>query len=225
MMFEHRTRALKDRMREQGIDIAIITDDDAVYYFTGYYDYLHMEFGRPTILLVHGDGETLLITPAIDYNTALDNARVDRIEPWNDGMGNEWREHLPAAFKGQPRVAIEPYHMPAVLREYLSALVAESSLDDITPLIAAMRMIKSSEELQLARHAGEVATAMMQAGREAIAHGVPVRSCACDLDGGHQEIGGTATPALHRHQHVTQYPLPADHGIGRGDHPYPPSGK
>jgi Xaa-Pro aminopeptidase len=54
MMFEHRTRALKDRMREQGIDIAIITDDDAVYYFTGYYDYLHMEFGRPTILLVHG---------------------------------------------------------------------------------------------------------------------------------------------------------------------------
>jgi Xaa-Pro aminopeptidase len=34
-------------------------------------------------------------------------------------------------------------------------------------------MIKSSAELQLARHAGEVATAMMQAGREAIDHGVP----------------------------------------------------
>jgi Xaa-Pro aminopeptidase len=172
-MFEDRIQALGDRMREQGIDIALITDDDAVYYFTGYYDYLHMEFGRPTILLVHRDGETLLVTPAIDYNTALDNARVDRIEPWNDGMGNEWREHLPAALKGQQRIAIEPLRMPALVREYVGELTDSRRLDDISPLIDEMRMIKSAEELQLARHAGEVATAMMRAGREAISHGVP----------------------------------------------------
>jgi Xaa-Pro dipeptidase len=36
-----------------------------------------------------------------------------------------------------------------------------------------MRMIKSAEELQLARHAGEVANAMMAAGRAAIGDGVP----------------------------------------------------
>ena len=30
--------------------MALITDDDNVYYLTGYYNYLHMEFGRPTIL-------------------------------------------------------------------------------------------------------------------------------------------------------------------------------
>jgi Xaa-Pro aminopeptidase len=36
-----------------------------------------------------------------------------------------------------------------------------------------MRMIKSPEELQLARHAGEVAGAMMAAGRAAIGDGVP----------------------------------------------------
>ena len=40
-------------------------------------------------------------------------------------------------------------------------------------MIAEMRMIKSPGELKLARHAGEVATAMMHAGREAIAHGIP----------------------------------------------------
>ena len=32
-MFEHRTRVFRERMRESGIDIAVITDDDAVYYF------------------------------------------------------------------------------------------------------------------------------------------------------------------------------------------------
>ena len=172
-MFANRTQALTDCMCEQGIDIALITDDDAVYYFTGYYDYLHMEFGRPTILLVRRQGETLLITPSIDYNTALDNARVDRIEPWNDGMGNEWREHLPAAVKGQTRIAIEPQHMPPVVRQYLNELTAGKALEDIATLIAEMRMIKSPEELQLARHAGEVATAMMQAGRQTIGAGVP----------------------------------------------------
>ncbi len=172
-MFEYRTRELRDRMQESDLDIAVITDDDAVYYYTGYYDYLHMEFGRPTILIVHRDDESLLITPSIDYNTAVDQARVDRIEPWNDGKGSEWREHLPAIFKAQARVAIEPDHMPSQVRLYLDQLAEGRPLEDISALIAEMRMIKSTEELQLARHAGEVATAMMQAGREAIAHGVP----------------------------------------------------
>ena len=63
--------------------------------------------------------------------------------------------------------------MPPVVRQYLNELTAGKALEDIAPLIAEMRMIKSPEELQLARHAGEVATAMMQAGRQTIGAGVP----------------------------------------------------
>ena len=172
-MFSQRIQQLGERMREAGIGVALITDDDSVYYFTGYYDYLHMEFGRPTILLVWQDGQTLLITPTIDYNSALDNARVDRIEPWNDGVGNEWREHLPAALKDQQGIAIEPQLMPPLVRSYIDELLVGRELADITPVIADLRMVKSEEELRLARHAGEVASAMMQVGRDAIAHGVP----------------------------------------------------
>ncbi len=171
-MFENRIRLLGEQMRDRKIDVALITDDDAVYYLSGYYDYLHMEFGRPTILVVWQNRETLLITPAIDYNSALDNARVDRIEPWNDGVGNEWREHLPAALKGQARIAIEPRCMPPPVRTCIDELTRGLQLHDITPIVAEMRMIKSAQELQLARHAGEVASAMMLAGREAIADGV-----------------------------------------------------
>jgi len=172
-VFKKRVGLLKQRMQENNIDVALITDDDSVYYFTGYYDYLHMEFGRPTILIIPLEGESLLITPSIDYNTALDNADTDRIVPWNDGMGAEWREHLPVALQGKNNIAIEPHHMPPVVREYITTLVNEKSLTDITPVIAGLRMIKSGEELQLARHAGEVATVMMQAGRDAISNGVP----------------------------------------------------
>lgn len=171
-MFENRIKTLTGRMQDAGLDLALITDDDSVYYFTGFFDYLHMDFGRPTILLVWRDGETLLVTPSIDYNSALDHARVDRIEPWNDGSGNEWREHLPAALGSEVRIAIEPDRMPPPVKAYITSLLAGRQLQDITPIIADMRMIKSPHELKLARHAGEVASAMMQAGREAIGHGV-----------------------------------------------------
>jgi Xaa-Pro dipeptidase len=172
-MFYERLRQFQRRLAEASIDVALITDDDNVYYLTGFYDYLHMEFGRPTILVVPREGEVLLITPTIDLNAAQSAARVDRIAAWNDGMGNEWREELPAVIKPAETIAIEPGHMPPPVRSYVNDLVGREKLTSATPILNQMRMIKSKQELQLARHAGEVATAMMNAGREAIGAGVP----------------------------------------------------
>ena len=172
-MFRNRLTLFQNKLAEKNIDLALITDEDNVYYLTGYYDYLHMEFGRPTILVVPQNGPVILITPTIDLNAAQSAAQVDRIAPWNDGMGNEWREELPKAIRNTTTIAVEPDHMPPMVRAYVSEVIDSQRLDNATPLLSAMRMIKSPEELQLARHAGEVATAMMVAGRGAIADGVP----------------------------------------------------
>ena len=172
-MFRNRLTLFQNKLAEKNIDLALITDEDNVYYLTGYYDYLHMEFGRPTILVVPQNGPVILITPTIDLNAAQSAAQVDRIAPWNDGMGNEWREELPKAIRNTTTIAVEPDHMPPMVRAYVSEVIDTQRLDNATPLLSAMRMIKSPEELQLARHAGEVATAMMLAGRGAIADGVP----------------------------------------------------
>ena len=93
-MFEKRMKEFRERLLTTGIKVALITDEDSVYYLSGYYDYLHMAFGRPTVLVVPADGDTLLITPTIDLNTATEHAKVDRISAWNDGMGSEWRKEL-----------------------------------------------------------------------------------------------------------------------------------
>ena len=172
-MFRNRLTLFQNTLAEKNIDLALITDEDNVYYLTGYYDYLHMEFGRPTILVVPQNGPVILITPTIDLNAAQSAAQVDRIAPWNDGMGNEWREELPKAIKNTTTIAVEPDHMPPMVRAYVSEVIDTQRLGNATALLSAMRMIKSPEELQLARHAGEVATAMMVAGRGAIADGVP----------------------------------------------------
>jgi Xaa-Pro dipeptidase len=172
-MFTRRMDQLRARLREADIDCAMITDDDSVYYFTGYYDYLHMDFGRPTILVVPRDGDSLLITPSMEMDMAEAAARVDRIAVWNDGLGNEWRELLPNVLSGNGRIGVEPNLMPAVVRIYLDSIVEPGRIVDVMPVIAGLRMIKSTDELQLARHAGQVAMAMMDAGRAAIGADVP----------------------------------------------------
>ncbi|MCP4071760.1 MAG: aminopeptidase P family protein [Hyphomicrobiales bacterium] len=171
-MYASRMDDLRHRMADADIDVALITDDDNVYYLTGYYDYLHMDFGRPTILVVHREGRSLLVTPSMELGMAESAARVDHIAPWNDGLGNEWREELPGVVSTAAVIAMEPDRMPPVVSNYLDTLVDANRYRDITPLLAEMRMIKSAQELQLARHAGQVANAMMTAGRAAIRDGV-----------------------------------------------------
>lgn len=170
-MFEARMNDLRRRMAADGITQAFITDDDNVYYLTGYYDYLHMDFGRPTILVVSVDGPSLLITPSMEADMAVAAARVDRVSLWNDGAGDEWRAELRPILKAGTEVAIEPMQMPALVRQFFESTDAPPT--SITPILNSMRMIKSSEELMLARHAGQVANAMMDAGRAAIGDGVP----------------------------------------------------
>ena len=172
-MFAQRLERLQNKLAAADIDVALITDDDNVYYLTGYYDYLHMDFGRPTILIVPQHGDTVLITPTIDLVMAQAAAQVGRIAAWNDGAGNEWRQELPGMLRNAVKIAIEPDHMPPMVRNYVDSLVESDELGSVTPILAQMRMIKTEQELQLARHAGQVANAMMAAGRGAIGDGVP----------------------------------------------------
>ena len=124
-------------------------------YYSGYYDYLHMDFGRPTLLVVTTEGESALITPTMGKDLAESCAVVDRIELWNDGMGNEWREALPDLLDSTARVGIEPDLMPPVVRAYVDSFVDSQRYCNATPIVSEIHMIKSEEELQIARHAGQ----------------------------------------------------------------------
>ncbi len=172
-MFKKNLLKLRERMKQDNIDLAVITDDDSLYYFTGYHDFLHMDFGRPTILLVPKDDESTLITPLLDVLLVPEDAPLKKIETWNDGVGNEWREFLPNIINQKKNIACEKYKINAPVSIYLSELMNGNPIGDITPIINNIRMIKTDEELKIARHAGEVAMAMMEGAKSAIAHNVP----------------------------------------------------
>ena len=172
-MFKKNLENLRKSLQKNNIDIAIITDDDSLYYFTGYFDYLHMSFGRPTLLLVPKDADSVLITPLIDVHLVSKNCPVDKIITWNDGVGDEWREHLPKYIKKNLNIGIEKFKISTLVLNYISSLTEEKFLSNITPTLDSIRMIKTKEELKIAKSAGKVAEAMMNAGKEAIGDNVP----------------------------------------------------
>ena len=95
------------------------------------------------------------------------------IRGWQDGLGDEWRGPLGTVLKSGGRIGIEPNGMPPVVRTFVDAAVPADRIADVEPMVAELRMIKGPEEIELARHAGKVAEAMMAAGHAAIGEGVP----------------------------------------------------
>ena len=172
-MFKKNLENLRKSLQKNNIDIAIISDDDSLYYLTGYFDYLHMSFGRPTLLLVPKDSDSVLITPLIDVHLVSKNCPVDKITTWNDGVGDEWRENLPKYIKKNLNIGIEKFKISTLVLNYISSLTEEKFLSNITPTLDSIRMIKTKEELKIAKSAGKVAEAMMNAGKEAIGDNVP----------------------------------------------------
>tara|TARA_A100001388_G_scaffold60574_1_gene41893 strand:- start:57 stop:254 length:198 start_codon:yes stop_codon:yes gene_type:complete len=58
-LFTHRLDTLRQKLSAAGIDTAVITDDDSVYYYSGHYGYLHMDSGR-SILMPHTEAHRAL---------------------------------------------------------------------------------------------------------------------------------------------------------------------
>ena len=171
-MFEKRMENLKNKLSKSNVQTTLITDEDNIYYFTGYYDYLHMNFGRPTILVVSLENGTYLITPYMEKYMAIDRAAVDNFIFWNDGEGEEWRESLSKILKNNNIVGYELNYMPPIVQRYISTILNKEKIFDVSNIISELRMIKSPQELKLARHCGEVANAMMNAGRDSIRNGI-----------------------------------------------------
>lgn len=175
-LFQNRTKELQNRLRDEGIDVLVITNADSIYYYSAYWGDLGLEFGRPTMLTVASNGDVVLITPGSEALMAQAMTWIDDLGLYSDGVGEEWRDPLRKALgEGAKnlRIAIESSDIPAVISNYLGKELSIDNPIDGTPIIAQMRLIKTAEELNMIRQAGQVAIAMGIAGRDAMAVGVP----------------------------------------------------
>lgn len=162
-------------MADEGVDLLLLTDPDSVYYVSGYWGYLGVDWGRPTVVAMPRAGELTLITPKLESEMAAAMTWVEDIRSYIDGGGGEWTDPLREvlAHHRTSSVAVERFQIPALVSEFLHKEIGPGPFADASILLGEMRMIKSPEEIATVRQAGKLAVAMCAAGKAAIGEGVP----------------------------------------------------
>lgn len=169
-----RTREFQERLREAGIDLAVLTDEASIAYLAGFWGYLSVEFGRPTFLILRPDDEPVVVTPLLESEMVSSMTWVEKVMTWEDAGADRWENVLEKALGGKPaKVAVELDRLPAVVRNWFDRSMPGTVLEQVSPLLAEMRMIKSPEEIAVMRQAGRIAGAMMAAAQGALAEGAP----------------------------------------------------
>lgn len=169
-----RTAELQRRLKDAGIDIAVITDESSIAYLAGFWGYLSVEFGRPTFLVLKRDAAPIVVTPLMESEMVGKMTWVETVLPWRDAGELRWENVLAKAIGGTPKqIGVEAGVLPAIVRNWLDERMPGTKLTDVSQILGDMRMIKSPEEIVVMKQAGKIAGAMMKAAEGALAEGAP----------------------------------------------------
>ena len=169
-----RYSALQMQLRDNGIAMAVLNDESSIAYFAGFWGYLGIEFGRPTFLIVRADDGPIVITPLMESEMVAAMTWVEDVRTWEDVGSRSWGAVLSQVLGQAPaRIWVETLLLPAIVRAYLDEQYAQSQLMNISPCVARLRVIKSPEEIDVMKKAGEIAAAMMGAARSSLSEGAP----------------------------------------------------
>lgn len=168
-----RTRDLQVRLKDEGIRKAVFTDESSIAYLAGFWGYLGIEFGRPTMLVVDAEEAPVVITPLMESEMVGEMTWIEDIRVWEDMGQRSWGRALAGVLGDDPsEIWIERNTIPAIVRNHLDETYAGVSLRDISPVLGAMRMIKTPFEIDVMKEAGRIAEAMMTAAHDSLAEGV-----------------------------------------------------
>ena len=194
-----RTHDLQTRMRDESIPLAIFTDESSIAYLAGFWGYLGIEFGRPTMLVVPADAPPTIITPLMETEMVSAMTWVESIVSWEDSGQRSWHRLLGAEihkYLGDDPAAIwiEKPYIPALVRNYFDETFSQTALPDISAILGAMRMIKSPLEIEVMRQAGHIAGAMMTAAHDSLRAGAhEYESALAVIDAGTRAAAGFLT--------------------------------
>jgi len=167
-----RTLALQARMKERGITRAVFTDESSIAYLAGFWGYLGIEFGRPTMLVASVDEAPIVITPLMESEMVGAMTWVEDIRVWEDMGQRSWGRALAGALGDRPgEIWIERGTLPAIVRNHLDETYPGIPLNDISPVLGEMRVIKTPFEIEVMKEAGQIAGAMMKAAHHSLREG------------------------------------------------------
>ncbi|WP_146345764.1 M24 family metallopeptidase [Phaeobacter marinintestinus] len=190
-----RTTVLQARLKELGISHAVFTSESSIAYLAGFWGYLGIEFGRPTMLVVPADAAPIVITPLMESEMVAEMTWVEDVRTWEDMGQRSWGRALAGALPESPSALwIERSDIPAIVRNFLDERYPSVPLEDIGPVLGEQRMIKSSLEIEVMAQAGQIAGAMMKAAHGSLQEGaLEYESALAVIDAGTRAAAGFLT--------------------------------
>lgn len=167
-----RTQNLQARMKEAGIQKAVFTDESSMAYLAGFWGYLGIEFGRPSMLVVDADDAPVVITPLMESEMIGEMTWVEDVRVWEDIGQRTWGRALTGVLGDSPsEIWMEKGTVPAIVRNFLDENYPDVALKDISPVLGSMRTIKTPFEIEVMKEAGQIAGAMMAAAHQSLREG------------------------------------------------------
>lgn len=144
MANEHQSRysKLQQSLASQGLDAALITSTDSIFYLTGF---RYVPFERVFFMVVRPEGPMTIVTPRIEAENMATIGLSHRIVEYTDYpalAGETYMDALASVVSADERIGVEP-SMPAELMAALAGYRLQ-----VVPLVETLRLVKSEDEIR-----------------------------------------------------------------------------
>lgn len=169
--YEARIAGARREMARRGIELALISSPDNIFYLTGLD---HWGYFAPHMLMLRSEGEPVLVTRRMEQVTIANQVKNARFAGHTDSetVADIVLREIEA---GPParRIGLEMWvsGLPAGLAQTIQAGAANTGFVDITGLVDDLRLVKSLAEQDYLRAAAAVTDAAAAAGIEAVGVG------------------------------------------------------
>jgi Xaa-Pro aminopeptidase len=142
---QDRVKRLQKYIGEQGLDVMLITSQDAIYYLSGA-AYTPVE--RPFFIILRPEGAPSLVVPRLEYEHMMKVEGFGEIQHYFEFPsvpGKNWYDYVNKNIGKNAAVGIEP-SLPSAYRDLIDAKETR-----IVDYIDTMRLVKDASELEAIR--------------------------------------------------------------------------
>ncbi|GAB3064305.1 M24 family metallopeptidase [Salinicoccus sesuvii] len=163
MQIKQRTKRLKSFMKDNGIDVAFISNFENQFYLSGLKAIL---YSRPILLVIEDNQESLII-PTLEEAHALEKTDADHLYVYHEvehktgGMSyHEQVDIVISKLKPGSTVGVEYNALPTDIT--LKLMEQGFDIRNIQHEVATMRAVKSASEIEAMRHSGKLVSKALE---------------------------------------------------------------
>jgi Xaa-Pro dipeptidase len=186
-----RLAGLRKRMHERGLDVALISAPENIFYLTGLD---HWGYFAPHILIVPAEGQPTLVTRAMERVTVANQVRTARFVGHSDSeTAADAALRVLGELRNPRRIGIESWSsgLPHGLATRLAEGLPLATWLDMTGLVDELRRVKSPAEQSYMREAARISDIATAAAIDAIRDGAREVDIAAECHRAMVAAGGT----------------------------------